>query len=93
MYMHIMLNIFNLYSETETITCSLFFQVVLAFGKQEAERKFETLLNHLSHPPSFTTVRVNTHLASLQHVKSLLFDELHKVCANFLCHMFIITFL
>ncbi|XP_036315335.1 tRNA (cytosine(72)-C(5))-methyltransferase NSUN6 isoform X3 [Pipistrellus kuhlii] len=53
-------------------------EVVLAFGKQEAERKFETLLNHLSHPPSFTTVRVNTHLASVQHVKSLLFDELHK---------------
>ncbi|XP_014396877.1 PREDICTED: putative methyltransferase NSUN6 isoform X3 [Myotis brandtii] len=53
-------------------------EVVLAFGKQEAERKFETLLNHLSHPPSFTTVRVNTHLASVQHVKNLLFDELHK---------------
>ncbi|KAK1345577.1 hypothetical protein QTO34_008039 [Cnephaeus nilssonii] len=53
-------------------------EVVLAFNKQEAERKFETLLNHLSHPPSFTTVRVNTHLASVQHVKNLLFDELHK---------------
>lgn len=53
-------------------------EVVLALGKQEAERKFETLLNHLSHPPSFTTVRVNTHLVSVQHVKNLLFDELHK---------------
>lgn len=90
MYMHILLNIFNLYNETETITCS--FQVVLAFGKQEAERKFETLLNHLSHPPSFTTVRVNTHLASVQHVKNLLFDELHKVCAKFYV-MCMITFL
>ncbi|XP_032205444.1 tRNA (cytosine(72)-C(5))-methyltransferase NSUN6 isoform X3 [Mustela erminea] len=53
-------------------------EVVSAFGKQEAERKFETLLNRLSHPPSFTTVRVNTHLASVQHVKDLLFDELQK---------------
>lgn len=53
-------------------------EVVSAFGKQEAERKFETLLNHLSHPPSFTTVRVNTHLASVQLVKNLLLDELQK---------------
>ncbi|XP_037014197.2 tRNA (cytosine(72)-C(5))-methyltransferase NSUN6 isoform X4 [Artibeus jamaicensis] len=53
-------------------------EVVSAFGKQEAERKFETLLNRLSHPPSFTTVRVNTHLASVQHVKNLLLDELQK---------------
>ncbi|XP_066088528.1 tRNA (cytosine(72)-C(5))-methyltransferase NSUN6 isoform X1 [Saccopteryx bilineata] len=53
-------------------------EVVLAFGKQEAERKFETLLNRLSHPPSFTTVRVNTYLASVQCVKNLLFDELQK---------------
>ncbi|XP_058388493.1 tRNA (cytosine(72)-C(5))-methyltransferase NSUN6 isoform X5 [Diceros bicornis minor] len=53
-------------------------EIVSALGKQEAERKFETLLNHLSHPPSFTTVRVNTHLASVQHVKNLLFDELQK---------------
>ncbi|GAB5573328.1 tRNA (cytosine(72)-C(5))-methyltransferase NSUN6 isoform X1 [Prionailurus iriomotensis] len=52
--------------------------VVSALGKQEAERRFETLLNHLSHPPSFTTVRVNTHLASVQHVKNLLLDELRK---------------
>uniref|UniRef100_A0A8D0RIY0 NOP2/Sun RNA methyltransferase 6 n=1 Tax=Sus scrofa TaxID=9823 RepID=A0A8D0RIY0_PIG len=53
-------------------------EVVSAFGKQEAERKFETLLQNLSHPPSFTTVRVNTHLASVQHVKTLLHDELQK---------------
>ncbi|XP_017829578.3 tRNA (cytosine(72)-C(5))-methyltransferase NSUN6 isoform X1 [Callithrix jacchus] len=53
-------------------------EIVSAFGKEEAERKFETLLKHLSHPPSFTTVRVNTHLASVQHVKNLLLDELQK---------------
>ncbi|XP_023388911.1 putative methyltransferase NSUN6 [Pteropus vampyrus] len=53
-------------------------EIVSALGKQEAERKFETLLNNLSHPPSFTTVRVNSHLASVQHVKNLLFDELQK---------------
>nr|XP_031300526.1 putative methyltransferase NSUN6 isoform X1 [Camelus dromedarius] len=53
-------------------------EVVSALGKQEAERKFEALLSRLSHPPSFTTVRVNTHLASVQHVKNLLFDELQK---------------
>nr|KAF6388124.1 NOP2/Sun RNA methyltransferase 6 [Myotis myotis] len=63
-------------------------EVVLAFGKQEAERKFETLLNHLSHPPSFTTVRVNTHLASVQHVKNLLFDELHKTFR--MCYLFLL---
>nr|XP_008521214.1 PREDICTED: putative methyltransferase NSUN6 isoform X2 [Equus przewalskii] len=53
-------------------------EIVSALGKEAAERKFETLLNHLSHPPSFTTVRVNTHLASVQHVKNLLLDELQK---------------
>ncbi|XP_021526312.1 tRNA (cytosine(72)-C(5))-methyltransferase NSUN6 isoform X1 [Aotus nancymaae] len=53
-------------------------EIVSAFSKEEAERKFETLLKHLSHPPSFTTVRVNTHLASVQHVKNLLLDELQK---------------
>ena len=60
------------------------FQVVSAFGKQEAERKFETLLQNLSHPPSFTTVRENTCLASVQHVKNLLCDELQKVRADFI---------
>ncbi|XP_012516349.1 PREDICTED: putative methyltransferase NSUN6 [Propithecus coquereli] len=53
-------------------------EVVSALGEQEAERKFETLLKHLSHPPSFTTVRVNTNLTSVQHVKNLLLDELQK---------------
>ncbi|XP_017651341.1 putative methyltransferase NSUN6 isoform X2 [Nannospalax galili] len=53
-------------------------EVVSASRKQEAERKFETLLTNLSHPPSFTTVRVNTHLASVERVKSLLHVELQK---------------
>ncbi|XP_004691339.1 PREDICTED: putative methyltransferase NSUN6 [Condylura cristata] len=53
-------------------------ELVSALGKHEAERKFESLLSHLSYPPSFTTVRVNTHLASVQHVKNLLCDELQK---------------
>nr|XP_058914325.1 tRNA (cytosine(72)-C(5))-methyltransferase NSUN6 isoform X3 [Kogia breviceps] len=53
-------------------------EVVSALGKEAAERRFETLLHKLSCPPSFTTVRVNTHLASVQHVKSLLFGELQK---------------
>ncbi|KAM6162098.1 tRNA (cytosine(72)-C(5))-methyltransferase NSUN6 isoform 1-T1 [Erethizon dorsatum] len=57
-------------------------EVVSVSGKEAAERKFETLLNHLSHPPSFTTVRVNTHLASVQHVKTLLLAEFQKVCFN-----------
>ncbi|XP_075408573.1 tRNA (cytosine(72)-C(5))-methyltransferase NSUN6 isoform X2 [Tenrec ecaudatus] len=53
-------------------------EVVTSSGKEAAERKLETLLNHLSHPPSFTTVRVNTHLASVPQVKSLLLEELQK---------------
>uniref|UniRef100_A0A8C2VAG1 NOP2/Sun RNA methyltransferase 6 n=2 Tax=Chinchilla lanigera TaxID=34839 RepID=A0A8C2VAG1_CHILA len=53
-------------------------EAVSASGKETAEKKFETLLNRLSHPPSFTTVRVNTHLASVQHVKTLLLDEFQK---------------
>ncbi|XP_048223438.1 tRNA (cytosine(72)-C(5))-methyltransferase NSUN6 isoform X1 [Perognathus longimembris pacificus] len=53
-------------------------QEIVSSSKQEAERKFETLLSHLAHPPSFTTVRVNTHLASVYHVKNLLLDELQK---------------
>uniref|UniRef100_A0A8C9PP76 NOP2/Sun RNA methyltransferase 6 n=2 Tax=Marmotini TaxID=337730 RepID=A0A8C9PP76_SPEDA len=53
-------------------------EVLAVSSKQDAQGKFEALLNHLSHPPSFTSVRVNTHLASVQHVKSLLVDELKK---------------
>ncbi|XP_036618032.1 tRNA (cytosine(72)-C(5))-methyltransferase NSUN6 [Trichosurus vulpecula] len=53
-------------------------EIVTAVGMREAERRFETLLNHLSHPPAFTTVRVNTHLASVKHVKDLLLEEINK---------------
>lgn len=53
-------------------------EAVSASSRQEAERKFETLLLCLSHPPSLTTVRVNTHLGSVQHVRGLLLEELQK---------------
>ncbi|XP_021050762.1 putative methyltransferase NSUN6 [Mus pahari] len=53
-------------------------EAVSASSRQEAERKFETLLLRLSHPPSLTTVRVNTHLISVQHVRGLLLEELQK---------------
>ncbi|KAL1784760.1 methyltransferase NSUN6 isoform X1 [Sigmodon hispidus] len=58
-------------------------EVVAASSKQEAERKFESLLIHLSHPPSFTTVRVNTHLASVECVRDLLLEELQKQFSGF----------
>ncbi|NXF20534.1 NOP2 methyltransferase, partial [Rhodinocichla rosea] len=54
------------------------FQLITALGTQEAEKKYQSLLSHLSHPPAFTTVRVNTHLASVKHVKKLLFEEIQK---------------
>ncbi|TFJ98555.1 tripartite motif-containing protein 72 [Platysternon megacephalum] len=53
-------------------------ELISALGTLEAERKYESLLNCLSHPPAFTTVRVNTHLASVKQVKNLLFEEIHK---------------
>ncbi|XP_054847441.1 tRNA (cytosine(72)-C(5))-methyltransferase NSUN6 isoform X2 [Eublepharis macularius] len=53
-------------------------ELVSAVGPLEVERKYEHLLNNLSHPPAFTTVRVNTHLASVEHVRSLLSEEICK---------------
>ncbi|NXH22652.1 NOP2 methyltransferase, partial [Bucco capensis] len=53
-------------------------ELVAAVGTQEAESKYQSLLSHLSHPPRFTTVRVNTHLASVEQVKKLLFEEIQK---------------
>ncbi|XP_061442342.1 tRNA (cytosine(72)-C(5))-methyltransferase NSUN6 isoform X2 [Rhineura floridana] len=44
----------------------------------EAEVKYESLLKNLSHPPAFTTVRVNTHLASVEYVRNLLSEEIQK---------------
>nr|XP_028605670.1 putative methyltransferase NSUN6 isoform X1 [Podarcis muralis]XP_028605671.1 putative methyltransferase NSUN6 isoform X1 [Podarcis muralis]XP_028605673.1 putative methyltransferase NSUN6 isoform X1 [Podarcis muralis]XP_028605674.1 putative methyltransferase NSUN6 isoform X1 [Podarcis muralis]XP_028605675.1 putative methyltransferase NSUN6 isoform X1 [Podarcis muralis]XP_028605676.1 putative methyltransferase NSUN6 isoform X1 [Podarcis muralis]XP_028605677.1 putative methyltransferase NSUN6 len=53
-------------------------ELLTALGAVEAERKYESLLNNLSHPPAFTTVRVNTHLASVDDVRGLLSEEIHK---------------
>ncbi|KFP29131.1 Putative methyltransferase NSUN6 [Colius striatus] len=53
-------------------------ELITALGTQEAESKYQSLLSHLSHPPGFTTVRVNTHLASVEHVKKMLFEEIQK---------------
>ncbi|NXN95966.1 NSUN5 methyltransferase, partial [Rhinopomastus cyanomelas] len=53
-------------------------ELVAALGTHEAESKYQSLLSRLSHPPGFTTVRVNTHLASVKHVKKLLFEEIQK---------------
>uniref|UniRef100_G1KY28 NOP2/Sun RNA methyltransferase 6 n=1 Tax=Anolis carolinensis TaxID=28377 RepID=G1KY28_ANOCA len=55
---------------------------VAAIGSQEAEKKYESLLNNLSHPPAFTTVRVNTYLASVEHIRGLLCEEIHKQYAS-----------
>uniref|UniRef100_A0A8U7MCU8 NOP2/Sun RNA methyltransferase 6 n=1 Tax=Corvus moneduloides TaxID=1196302 RepID=A0A8U7MCU8_CORMO len=44
-------------------------ELITALGAQEAENKYQSLLSHLSHPPGFTTVRVNTHLASVKREK------------------------
>lgn len=53
-------------------------ELIASKGLQEAERKYESLLKNLSHPPAFTTVRVNTHLTSVEHARSLLSEEIHK---------------
>lgn len=53
-------------------------EFVATFGAEEAERRFERLQNHLSHPPSFTTVRVNTRLTSVENAKQLLREEIQK---------------
>ncbi|XP_048366626.1 tRNA (cytosine(72)-C(5))-methyltransferase NSUN6 [Sphaerodactylus townsendi] len=58
-------------------------ELISDVGPLEAERKYERLLNNLSHPPAFTTVRVNTHLASVEHVRSLLSEEIHKQYKGF----------
>ncbi|NP_001090297.1 NOP2/Sun RNA methyltransferase 6 L homeolog [Xenopus laevis] len=53
-------------------------ELVAAVGGPEAESLFENLLKHLAHPPSFTTVRVNPLSTSIENVKSLLKEEIHK---------------
>ncbi|XP_015270096.1 PREDICTED: putative methyltransferase NSUN6 isoform X2 [Gekko japonicus] len=59
------------------------FGLISAVGPLEVERKYEHLLNNLSHPPAFTTVRVNTHLASVEHIRSLLSEEIRKQYKGF----------
>ncbi|XP_075068031.1 tRNA (cytosine(72)-C(5))-methyltransferase NSUN6 [Mixophyes fleayi] len=53
-------------------------ELVATLGADDAERRFERLQSHLSHPPSFTTVRVNTLLTSVEHAKQLLGEEIQK---------------
>ncbi|XP_067147872.1 tRNA (cytosine(72)-C(5))-methyltransferase NSUN6 isoform X3 [Apteryx mantelli] len=53
-------------------------ELITALGTQEAESRYQSLLSHLPHPPAFTTVRVNTHLASVKHMKNLLFEEIQQ---------------
>ncbi|XP_042560273.1 tRNA (cytosine(72)-C(5))-methyltransferase NSUN6 [Clupea harengus] len=51
-------------------------ELVSEVGEEVAEREFEALLSSLSHPPSFTCVRVNTHLAPRRHIQHTLQEEL-----------------
>ncbi|XP_073437951.1 tRNA (cytosine(72)-C(5))-methyltransferase NSUN6 isoform X2 [Dendrobates tinctorius] len=53
-------------------------ELVAAVGADEAERRFVCLQCRLSHPPSFTTVRVNTRLISGENAKRLLGEEIGK---------------
>ncbi|CAJ1082528.1 tRNA (cytosine(72)-C(5))-methyltransferase NSUN6 isoform X2 [Xyrichtys novacula] len=53
-------------------------EVLAAVGHQEAECRFQKLLTCLSHPPSYTCVRVNTHLAPLEEIRHKLGEELKK---------------
>uniref|UniRef100_A0A8C9L9V7 Uncharacterized protein n=1 Tax=Pavo cristatus TaxID=9049 RepID=A0A8C9L9V7_PAVCR len=65
-------------------------ELITALGTKEAESKYQSLLSHLSHPPAITTVRVNTNLASVKHVKKLLLEEIQKqfkgICVPVLEH-------
>lgn len=84
--LNLLLELQHNYSRVFVNECILFvcfyFKLLSAVGPLEVEKKYERLLNNLSHPPAFTTVRVNTHLASVEHVRSLLSEEISKVCAS-----------
>lgn len=54
-------------------------QVLAAVGRQEAGDRFHRLLACLSHPPSYTCVRANTHVASVEEIRLKLGEELRKV--------------
>ncbi|KAM8967146.1 tRNA (cytosine(72)-C(5))-methyltransferase NSUN6 [Pelodytes ibericus] len=53
-------------------------QLMTVLSTTEAEVKLDRLLRHLAHPPSFTTVRVNTLTSSVENVKELLKEEILK---------------
>ncbi|XP_051796122.1 tRNA (cytosine(72)-C(5))-methyltransferase NSUN6 isoform X2 [Acanthochromis polyacanthus] len=53
-------------------------EVLAAVGHQEADCRFQKLLTCLSHPPSYTCVRVSTHLAPLEEIRHKLGEELKK---------------
>ncbi|XP_018419683.1 PREDICTED: putative methyltransferase NSUN6 [Nanorana parkeri] len=53
-------------------------ELVAKLGVDEVERKFERLQSCLSHPPSFTTVRVNTLVTSVEAAKQQLDEEIKK---------------
>ncbi|XP_068091686.1 tRNA (cytosine(72)-C(5))-methyltransferase NSUN6 isoform X2 [Hyperolius riggenbachi] len=53
-------------------------ELVAELGEDEAERRFHRLLQRLSHPPRFTTVRVNTLVTSVESAKQLLSEEIQK---------------
>eukprot|EP00062_Callorhinchus_milii_P005618 gi/632945234/ref/XP_007887938.1/ PREDICTED: putative methyltransferase NSUN6 isoform X1 [Callorhinchus milii] len=70
----------SLKSEVEEYLRNVFTnrELLATLGSEETEIKFEALLSRLSHPPAFTSVRVNTCLATIGHVKKLLIEEIQK---------------
>ncbi|XP_070623236.1 tRNA (cytosine(72)-C(5))-methyltransferase NSUN6 isoform X3 [Erythrolamprus reginae] len=57
-------------------------EIITCIGPLKAEEKYESLLNNLAHPPAFTSVRVNTHLAPVEYVRHLLSKEIQKQYEN-----------
>ncbi|XP_078394512.1 tRNA (cytosine(72)-C(5))-methyltransferase NSUN6 isoform X2 [Cetorhinus maximus] len=53
-------------------------ELLAALGSEQSELKFEALLSRLSHPPAFTSIRVNTCAASTDHIKKLVTEEIQK---------------
>ncbi|XP_040208421.1 LOW QUALITY PROTEIN: tRNA (cytosine(72)-C(5))-methyltransferase NSUN6 [Rana temporaria] len=66
--------------EVEDYLCNVYHnkELVASLGLDEVERKFDRLQRCLSHPPSFTTVRVNTLVTSVEAAKQQLSDEIKK---------------
>nr|DBA25177.1 TPA: hypothetical protein GDO54_012737 [Pyxicephalus adspersus] len=57
-------------------------ELIAKLGVDEAERKFEHLRSCLSHPPSFTTIRVNTLVTTVEAAKQHLSEEFKKQFPN-----------